>query len=197
MLWAEFCGSNIRLSSGSSYCVAMGSVVKGSEIVCRRTVDSPIGPVTLTATRVGLSGVEFGRPDSPPPPRAGLSPSWSCPIVDDAERQLGEYFTGERTRFDLALDLHGTEFQVAAWRALLNASFGSTMTYAQQAAAIGRPTAVRAVGAANGRNPVAIVLPCHRVIGSSGALTGFAGGLDVKRWLLDHERSVLSRTSST
>ena len=105
--------------------------------------------------------------------------------------QLREYFAGTRTGFDLPLDLQGTEFQVAAWKALAKVRFGQTATYAHQAASIGRPTATRAVGAANGRNPVAIVLPCHRIVGSDGSLTGFAGGLGVKQWLLDHERSVI------
>lgn len=102
--------------------------------------------------------------------------------------QLAEYFAGRRTRFDLVLLPHGSTFQLAAWDALTGIPFGSTMTYAEQARAIGRPRAIRAVGQANGRNPLAIVVPCHRVIGADGRLTGYAGGVDRKRWLLDHEQ---------
>ncbi len=101
---------------------------------------------------------------------------------------MGEYFAGRRTTFDIPLDLRGTEFQVTVWRALAEIPFGQTSTYGEQAARIGRPSAARAVGAANGRNPVSIVLPCHRIVGKDGSLTGFAGGLDTKQYLLDHER---------
>ena len=102
--------------------------------------------------------------------------------------QLGEYFAGERTRFDLALAPAGTRFQRAVWAALRTIPYGETRTYTEQAVAVGRPSAVRAVGAANGRNPIAIVVPCHRVVGADGSLTGFGGGIDRKRWLLAHER---------
>ena len=116
-----------------------------------------------------------------------------APAVD----QLTEYFAGERTTFDLPLDPVGTEFQVAAWRALGEIPYGETRTYGEQAAGIGRPTAVRAIGAANGKNPLSIVLPCHRVVGADGSLTGFAGGLDAKRFLLTHEQSVSGRDPDT
>jgi methylated-DNA-[protein]-cysteine S-methyltransferase len=119
------------------------------------------------------------------------------PIARRAVDEITEYFAGERTEFDLPLDLVGTEFQVAAWRALGEIPFGETRTYGEQAAGIGRPTAVRAVGAANGKNPVSIVLPCHRVVGADGSLTGFAGGLDAKRFLLTHEESVSGRDPDT
>jgi methylated-DNA-[protein]-cysteine S-methyltransferase len=102
--------------------------------------------------------------------------------------QLREYLAGDRTSFDVPLDLQGTEFQVDAWNALAKIPFGSTVSYAQQAASIGRPKATRAIGSANGRNPVVIVLPCHRVVGADGSLTGFGGGLHVKSWLLDLEK---------
>jgi methylated-DNA-[protein]-cysteine S-methyltransferase len=101
--------------------------------------------------------------------------------------QLREYFAGERVGFDIPLDLRGTPFQRAVWAGLLAIPFGETRSYSQLARAIGRPRAVRAVGAANGRNPIGLVVPCHRVIGASGALVGFGGGLRVKRWLLAHE----------
>lgn len=119
-----------------------------------------------------------------------VSPDASHPVVSAALGQLDGYFAGTLTGFDLPLDLHGTEFQVAAWRALAKVRYGRTASYAEQAASIGRPTATRAIGAANGRNPVAIVLPCHRIVGADGSLTGFAGGLQVKRWLLDHEQRI-------
>jgi methylated-DNA-[protein]-cysteine S-methyltransferase len=105
--------------------------------------------------------------------------------------QLEEYFDGSRRSFDLPLDLRGTEFQVEAWNALAEIPYGRTASYGQQAASIGRPKAVRAIGGANGRNPVAIVLPCHRIVGADGSLTGFGGGIEVKKWLLDHEQAML------
>ena len=127
------------------------------------------------------------------PVRAGLSGvalrSGRVGVVDDAAHQLAEYFAGSRTSFDLLLDLRGTPFQLAAWRALAEIPYGETRTYAEQAALIGRAGAVRAVGAANGRNPLSIVLPCHRVVASDGALRGFAGGLEAKASLLSFERA--------
>jgi methylated-DNA-[protein]-cysteine S-methyltransferase len=105
-------------------------------------------------------------------------------VLVEAERQLREYFAGKREAFDLELDFAGTAFQRAVWKALLTIPFGQTRSYAEIAKQIGRPSACRAVGAANGANPVAIIAPCHRVIGSTGALTGFGGGLDVKAQLL-------------
>ena len=108
-----------------------------------------------------------------------------------------ESYTVGKDTFDVPLDVVGTEFQVAAWRALADIPFGSTASYAQQAASIGRPTATRAIGAANGRNPVVVVLPCHRVIGANGSLTGFGGGLPVKKWLLEHETEVVARQGSS
>lgn len=156
-----------------------------------RVIDSPVGPITIRVSDSAVVGVEFGRSKATDVDETGASRR----LLDEASRQLGEYFAGTRMCFDLPVDPVGTEFQVAAWKALLAAPFGSTMSYASQAAIIGRPTATRAVGAANGRNPVAIVLPCHRVVGSNGALTGFAGGLDVKRWLLGHEQDVLAASS--
>jgi methylated-DNA-[protein]-cysteine S-methyltransferase len=108
-------------------------------------------------------------------------------MLVEAEHQLGEYFAGKRTDFDLPLAAEGTDFRRKVWEALLAIPFGETRSYAEIARGVGKPTAYRAVGAAIGMNPVSIVAPCHRVIGSSGALTGFAGGLDTKRQLLAHE----------
>jgi methylated-DNA-[protein]-cysteine S-methyltransferase len=110
--------------------------------------------------------------------------------VADVAKQLQEYFRGERQSFDLNLAPRGTEFQQAVWRALLRIPYGETRSYADIAREIGRPAAVRAVGAANGANPIPIVIPCHRVVGSNGSLTGFGGGIDTKRWLLAHEARV-------
>jgi methylated-DNA-[protein]-cysteine S-methyltransferase len=154
---------------------------------------SPVGRLTLVASDEGLSAVlwEDDRPGRVPLSIAGEDRAH--PVLVDAERQLGEYFAGKRTRFELPLDVVGTPFQRQVWDVLRTIPFGETRSYAEIAARIGRPRAVRAVGAANGRNPLSIVAPCHRVIGSSGELTGFAGGLDVKARLLAFERAVSGR----
>jgi methylated-DNA-[protein]-cysteine S-methyltransferase len=115
------------------------------------------------------------------------SPDWregESELLERARRQLAEYFAGKRRTFDLPLAPHGTEFQCAVWRALADIPYGETISYAQLATRVGKPTATRAVGAANGRNPLPIVLPCHRVIGADGSLTGFGGGLPTKQFLL-------------
>jgi len=114
------------------------------------------------------------------------------PVLSRARRQLAEYFAGERTRFDLPLRSRGTPFQQRVWAALAGIPYGQTRSYAEVAAAVEHPRAVRAVGAANGRNPLPIVVPCHRVIGSNGMLTGFGGGIATKAWLLRHERAVFT-----
>jgi methylated-DNA-[protein]-cysteine S-methyltransferase len=111
-------------------------------------------------------------------------------VLDQAVEQLGEYFDGQRIDFDLPLDPGGTPFQQQAWKALVKIPFGETISYGEQAVMLGDKNKSRAVGAANGKNPIPIVVPCHRVVGSNGHLTGFAGGLDVKAWLLDHEFKV-------
>lgn len=116
---------------------------------------------------------------------------------DELARQLEQYFAGQRRRFDLRLLPAGTTFQLAAWNALGTIPFGETRSYQQQALQIGRPLATRAVGAANGRNPLPIVVPCHRVIGKDGSLTGFGGGLSCKQWLLAHEAAVLAGREPT
>lgn len=126
----------------------------------------------------------------------GEQVAWSAGRGSPARRQLSEYFAGRRRRFELHLAPRGTPFQQRVWSALLEIPFGTTCSYSEIAARIGRPTAVRAVGAANGRNPIAIVVPCHRVIGRSGALTGYAGGLDTKRRLLEHEGVCLPLSAS-
>ena len=153
------------------------------------TYDSPVGVLTLVGGDSGLRAVIWpdGRLDRVGLAGAVLTPGVS-PVLGTTADQLDEYFAGTRTSFDIPLDLHGTPFQLAAWQALAGIPYGETRTYGEQADAIGRPTAVRAIGAANGRNPVSIVLPCHRVIGSNGSLTGFGGGLEVKATLLELER---------
>lgn len=148
-------------------------------------IDSPVGPLTLAASPTALHAIEFAD-NRHPQDRRHWQPG-DTPLLAEAARQLSEYFAGRRRAFDLPLAPQGTAFQQAAWAALAAIPYGQTRSYAEQARAIGKPSATRAVGAANGRNPLPIVLPCHRVIGASGALTGFGGGIAVKRWLLAHE----------
>jgi methylated-DNA-[protein]-cysteine S-methyltransferase len=138
--------------------------------------------LSLIASEEGLEQIRF---DATFPPDAGLAAGH--PLLRETARQLNAYFARELRQFDLPLILKGTPFQIRAWRALQQIPYGATRTYAEQARAIGAPDAIRAVGAANGRNPIPIVVPCHRVIGSNGKLTGFGGGLPLKRWLLDLE----------
>jgi len=148
------------------------------------TLHSPLGELTLVATEIGLRAVLWPQDQGRVALPESMVVSHSEPVLSLAGTQIGEYFAGERETFDLPLDLHGTDFQKATWKALAEIPYGATWTYGQQAEHIGRPNAVRAVGAANGRNPVSIVLPCHRVIGADGSLTGFAGGLEAKQHLL-------------
>ena len=152
-----------------------------------KQVSTPVGRLTLVATDFGLAAILWEH-DRPQRVRLNIvGEDKNHPVLVETERQLGEYFAGSRRRFELALDPSGTPFQRAVWDALMQIPFGETRSYAQIAQQIGHPAAARAVGAANGRNPLSIVAPCHRVLGSMGALTGFAGGLDVKAHLLDHE----------
>ncbi len=139
------------------------------------TVATPIGPLLLSAEDGRLTGVAFAT-------SAGARSTE--PLLLEAEAQLDAYFAGELERFELPLAPRGTEFQRGVWEALLEIPYGSTTTYSELAAAIGRPSACRAVGAANGCNPLAVIVPCHRVIGAAGALTGYGGGLERKRRLL-------------
>jgi methylated-DNA-[protein]-cysteine S-methyltransferase len=143
-------------------------------------INTPIGPLTLQASEKGLASIHFG---SAVPPHAVLDER----ALREAMGQLQEYFNGTRTRFDLPLDIGGTSFQLAVWNELKKIPFGETRTYGEIARSIGKPGAARAVGMANHENPVAIVIPCHRVVGSDGSLTGYAGGLDLKKKLLEIE----------
>jgi methylated-DNA-[protein]-cysteine S-methyltransferase len=152
-----------------------------------KTMPSPVGELKLVATDDGLTAILWENDD---PRRVRLNivaEDRTHPVLADTERQLNEYFSGNRTTFDMKLDFAGTEFQRKVWAALLTIPFGETRSYGEIAKQIGSPKAVRAVGAANGRNPISIVTPCHRVIGSNGKLTGFAGGLATKAQLLDLE----------
>ncbi|MGC6488860.1 MAG: methylated-DNA--[protein]-cysteine S-methyltransferase [Planctomycetota bacterium] len=151
-------------------------------------VDTPIGVVTLRASERGLRSIDFLAAGARAAgcARAGARHTTRAVLAACAE-QLQEYFAGERERFDLPLDPVGTAFQLRAWAALREIPFGETRSYSEQAAAIGAPRAARAVGAANARNPIPIVVPCHRVVGARGALTGFSGGLARKRALLIRE----------
>jgi methylated-DNA-[protein]-cysteine S-methyltransferase len=147
------------------------------------TLTTPIGELMLTADDDGaLTAVNL-------PDRHPDAAGWERDdeLLADARRQLTEYFAGERTTFDLPLRPAGAPFQLRVWEALLRIPYGETASYGEIAREVGHPTASRAVGAANGRNPIAIVVPCHRVIGSNGSLTGYAGGLECKRALLDLE----------
>jgi methylated-DNA-[protein]-cysteine S-methyltransferase len=149
-----------------------------------KEMESPVGKLKLVASSNALVAVlwEQERPNRVklPAPKLDIEQ----PILLEAERQLKEYFSGRRTEFDLLLELNGSEFQKKVWRALREIPFGQTRSYLYLAKTIGSARAVRAVGAANGKNPLSIVVPCHRVVGANGSLTGFAGGLDVKAKLL-------------
>lgn len=169
----------------------MGEALATSEI------ESPIGVLRLAATPVGVVRIEF-----PVASGAGFrgwlarnlgeaEPVETLPALQQLEAELGKYFDGRLERFDVPLDLRGTEFQKRVWRALLDIPYGETRSYGQVAAEIGKPRAFRAVGLANGANPVPLVVPCHRVIAAGGKLGGFGGGLDTKRKLLALEQSRL------
>src|SRR5262245_6140638 len=153
-----------------------------NEVLATGVVSSPVGLLRIAASERGV--VECGfvcAAGAQAGPRPGQQ------FIEQAARELAEYFAGERRGFTVPLDLRGTEFQLEAWRGLLTIPFGTTVSYVAQAAQIGRPRAVRAVGAANGANPIAVIVPCHRVLASDGSLHGYGGGLDKKRWLLEHE----------
>jgi methylated-DNA-[protein]-cysteine S-methyltransferase len=156
-------------------------------VITTTTMESPVGTLTLTAVDGRLTGLHMNGQRHAPT----SSEDWErdddglAAVVD----QLEAYFAGSRETFDVPLDLQGTDFQRRVWAGLLEIPYGETMSYGELARRVARPGASRAVGLANGRNPVAIIVPCHRVIGADGTLTGYGGGLDRKVWLLDHERS--------
>lgn len=155
-----------------------------------KTIASPVGVLTLIARDAGLSAILWEN-DDPKRVRVGeLVAAPAHPVLIQAERELGEYFAGARKSFDVPLEATGTAFQKKAWAALLTIPYGETRSYGALAQQLGNPKASRAVGAANGRNPISIIVPCHRAVGADGALTGFAGGLEAKRYLLALEADV-------
>ncbi|HAY67964.1 MAG: methylated-DNA--[protein]-cysteine S-methyltransferase [Acidimicrobiaceae bacterium] len=158
----------------------------------RCTVDSPVGPLMVIADNTGITHILF-----PTHTLADLGlvsedvpEAKDDPVLLNAARQLAEYFDGDRTAFDLPLHVEGNDFEVDVWFAMRSIPYGETISYGKQSDIAGHPGAFQAVGAANGRNPIPIVVPCHRVVGSDGSLVGFGGGLDVKRFLLDLESGV-------
>ena len=154
-----------------------------------KTVRSPVGKLKLVAIDKGLVAILWENEKSGRVPLSELQKNDRHPILLKTEQQLNEYFAGQRKQFSIALDMRGTRFQKNVWDALLAIPFGETRSYGQLAKQLGNPKASRAVGAANGRNPLSIIVPCHRVIGSSGKLTSFAGGLETKAHLLSLEKS--------
>jgi len=149
----------------------------------RLVISSPLGLLELVAGGDTLRQLRFSE-------KGGVEdkPAGHSPILAECRRQLEEYFSGKRRRFNLSLDPQGTAFEKEIWQRLKRIPYGRTASYKEIAQDIGRPRAVRAVGAANGKNPLAIIVPCHRVVGHNGSLTGYGGGLWRKQWLLDHER---------
>lgn len=159
--------------------------------VTHTTYDSPIGRITLVAHGDALSGLYFD--DQRHRPRPADFGETDGTHLDACAKQLAQYFDGRRTTFELPLAPSGSSFQAEVWRAVRDIPFGETVTYGELARRVGRPSAARAVGLAVGRNPICVVVPCHRVIGASGALTGYAGGVERKAFLLDLERCVAAR----
>lgn len=157
-----------------------------------RWIDSPVGRLKLVVHDRALLGILWELEQSHHFKNATLQYKEQHPLLCETERQLKEYFQGRRKKFDLPLEMYGTEFQRQVWNALLTIPYGETRSYRELALLINRPKAVRAVGAANGKNPISIIVPCHRVIGQSGQLTGFAGGLGSKAILLNLEKPQLS-----
>ncbi len=154
-------------------------------VIVHRRIESPAGPLVIAADDSGLRHIEFHHNRHP-----ANRDAWrggDNDVLKATEAQLGEYFAGTRTHFELPLAPQGTDFQQIVWQELACIPYGETISYVQLAQRVGKPTASRAVGAANGRNPLPIVLPCHRVIGADGALTGFGGGLPMKQFLLKLE----------
>jgi methylated-DNA-[protein]-cysteine S-methyltransferase len=160
-----------------------------------KTIDSPVGKLKLVASEKGLVAILWENDDPERIRLSGLVEGDTDRVLVQAEQQLSEYFSGKRRNFTVPLDLRGTPFQTNVWEALLAIPFGETRSYGELARQLGNPQAARAVGAATGKNPVSIVVPCHRLIGASGRLTGFAGGLDAKMRLLALEQRKPGRSS--
>ncbi len=150
-------------------------------------VTSPVGKLRLTASQKGLLSIDVGR--SSASHRATARDAAAQRVLATTRKQLAEYFSGKRTSFSVPLDVHGTEFQIESWKALGRIPYGTTISYGEQAQSIGNPKAYRAVGSANGRNPIPIIVPCHRVIAADGSLGGYGLGLKMKQQLLDLEEN--------
>jgi methylated-DNA-[protein]-cysteine S-methyltransferase len=150
-------------------------------------IESPLGVISLSFnSKFELTAAQFNDKEELPPAENSLE----IGEIENTVKQFEEYFEGKRTQFDLRLAPEGTEFQKKVWKQLQEIQFGKTLTYQQMANQLGNPKVIRAAASANGRNPISIVIPCHRVIGSDGSLTGYAGGLHRKKWLLEHESPV-------
>lgn len=145
----------------------------------RCVIDTPIGPLAIREEDGAICAIDFTEGELCPP---------AAPLLQEAARQLAAYFDGTLTEFNLPIRMEGTAFRLQCWQALCTIPYGETISYGEQAKRIGNPKAVRAVGGANHHNPISIVVPCHRVIGADGSLTGYGGGVDRKKWLLEHER---------
>jgi len=172
------------------------SISKGKEIIYSAKIDSPIGIIYAFSTNNGVCTLEFFQKQRLEKCIKSLKSSYNAGVIEEKnthlkqlKEELGEYFAGKRKMFDVSLDLSGTEFQKSVWNSLLDIPFGKIQTYEQQAIKLNSLSAIRAIAAANGQNKISIVIPCHRVIGKSGNLTGYAGGLHRKKWLLDFEKS--------
>ena len=180
------------LSGYDAYGAGIGTTMDGMTAATRYCyTESPVGRIRLVGHDDILTGLHLADHERCPVP----DPDWRADPTGFAgvRRQLDEYFAGDRRQFDIEVELHGSPFQVAVWSALRTIPYGETTSYAAIARAVGRPAAVRAVGAANGRNPVSIVVPCHRVIGADGSLTGYGWGVDRKAWLLELEQAGATR----
>ena len=185
-----------RVTTAVSSTLRGSTVNESTERYYSKLLPSPVGVLKLVASDAGLTAILWENDD---PRRVRLNSvieDENHPILLETERQLGEYFAGRRRSFSLPLDFKGTPFQRRVWSALLTIPYGETRSYGEIARQIGNPAAVRAVGAANGRNPLSIIAPCHRVIGATGKLTGFAGGLETKARLLALETGASTERSS-
>lgn len=165
-----------------------------AETLTTASVPSPVGLLTVVASESGVRAVLWPADDPKRVPLGEAAADAEHPVLACAAEQLAEYFDGSRQEFDVPLDPVGTDFQQSAWRALRTIPYGETVSYGEQAERMGDKRKARAVGAANGRNPISIIVPCHRVVGANGSLTGFAGGIDTKAWLLDHEARMAGKT---
>src|SRR5258706_10603321 len=161
---------------------------------CYSIFESPAGNLMLVADGSALTGVYFVGRDHMPAARSGWTPNGQHPVLQEAEKQLREYFMGKRKSFSVPLRLAGTDFQKRVWREIALIPYGETLSYSELAKRAGAPRAVRAAGTSTGRNPVSIIIPCHRVVGKNGSMCGFAGGLDKKRHLLELESPKTQRS---